>query len=98
MNTIVNLIEIIKKEFPQYISEVRGRGLFIGIDLIKNGNNLLPNKYLASNLVNNLRNKGILLSIDGPHHNVIKIKPPLPFDKSDVDFVCYEINDYLLHK
>ena len=91
-------LQKIKKEFPQYISEVRGRGLFIGIDLIKNGNNLLPNKYLALNLVNNLRNKGILLSIDGPHHNVIKIKPPLPFDKSDVDFVCYEINDYLLHK
>jgi len=88
----------IKKEFPQFISEVRGRGLFIGIDLIKNGNNLLPNKYLASDLVNNLRNKGILLSLDGPHHNVIKIKPPLPFNKNDVDFVCYEINDYLLHK
>ena len=54
--------------------------------------------YLASDLVNNLRNKGILLSVDGPYHNVIKIKPPLPFNKSDVDFVCYEINDYLLHK
>ena len=91
-------LQKIKKIFPQYISEVRGKGLFIGIDLIKNGNNLLPNKYLALDLVNNLRNRGILLSVDGPHHNVIKIKPPLPFNKSDVDFVCYEISDYLLHK
>tara|TARA_Y100000590_G_scaffold430056_1_gene543282 strand:- start:124 stop:924 length:801 start_codon:yes stop_codon:yes gene_type:complete len=95
---LLNNLKEIKKEFPQYISEVRGKGLFLGIDLIKNGNNLLPNKNLASDLINNLRHKGILLSVDGPYYNVIKIKPPLPFCKSDADFVCEEFRDYLLNK
>ena len=35
-----------------------------------------------------MRNNGILLSTDGPHDNVIKIKPPLVFNKQNVDNVC----------
>ena len=85
----------IKNKFPNLISEVRGRGLFIGIDFIYNNKSFKPNPKLASNIINTLREKGILLSTDGPYHNVIKIKPPLPFNKNDVDFVCFEIDYYL---
>ena len=85
----------LKNKFPNHISEVRGKGLFLGIDLIKKGDNFLPNYTLATKIVNQLREKGILLSIDGPFHNVIKIKPPLVFNKSNVDFVYSELNDYL---
>jgi len=85
----------IKNKFPNLISEVRGRGLFIGIDFIYNNNSFKPNPKLASNIINTLREKGILLSTDGPCNNIIKIKPPLPFNKNDVDFVCFEI-DYFL--
>ena len=85
----------IKNKYKNFISEVRGRGLFIGIDIIKDGNNLLPNDKLASNIINSLKNKGILLSTDGPYKNVIKIKPPLNFNKHNVNFVCYELDKYL---
>ena len=87
-------LNAIMKNHPNLISEVRGRGLFIGIDLVKNTNNH-PNKKLATIVINKLRNKGILLSTDGPYHNVIKIKPPLPFNKEDSDFVSYELDKVL---
>ena len=82
----------IKLKFPNFISEIRGRGLFLGIDLIKS-NNKKPNKELATLVVNIMREKGILLSTDGPYHNVIKIKPPMTFNKNNVDLVCYELNN-----
>jgi len=80
----------IKLKFPNLISEIRGRGLFLGIDLIKDKHNN-PNEKLATLIVNTMREKGILLSTDGPYHNVIKIKPPMIFNKKNVDFVCLEL-------
>ena len=90
----LNSLNFIKKNHPNLISEVRGRGLFIGIDFIKNLKNE-PNKRLALLIVSKLRNQGILLSTDGPYHNVIKIKPPLPFTKEDSDFVTQELDHVL---
>ena len=88
----------IQKKFPDYISKISGKGLFIGIDFICNGDFLLPDAKLATKLINSLRLKGILLSTDGPFNNVIKIKPPLVFNKDNVDFVCNEINEFLIHE
>ena len=88
----------IQKKFPNYISKISGKGLFIGVDLILNGDLFLPNKKLATKLINALRFKGILLSTDGPYNNVIKIKPPLVFNKDNADFVCNEIDDFLVHE
>ena len=82
----------IKSKFSKLISEVRGRGLFLGIDLINNENNL-PNEKLATLIINKMRKRGILLSTDGPYHNVIKIKPPMTFNKDNVDLVCFELNN-----
>ena len=80
----------IKLKFPKLISEIRGRGLFLGIDII-NGKNHIPNEKLANFIINKMRDKGILLSTDGPYHNVIKIKPPMTFNKKNVDLVCNEL-------
>ena len=78
----------------RYISEVRGRGLFLGIDIIQNSNVSKPNKKLAKLLINYMRNQGILLSTDGPYDNVIKIKPPLVFTKLNVDQVCKNLETF----
>tara|TARA_B100000029_G_C17602414_1_gene966274 strand:+ start:327 stop:2702 length:2376 start_codon:yes stop_codon:yes gene_type:complete len=83
----------IQKKYPYIISEVRGRGLFIGIDLINNSFNN-PNPKLANTLINKMREKGILLSTDGPYNNVIKIKPPIVFNKNDSDLLTYELNEF----
>ena len=53
-----------------------------------------PNKKLAKLLINYMRNQGILLSTDGPHDNVIKIKPPLVFTKLNVDQVCKNLETF----
>jgi 4-aminobutyrate aminotransferase-like enzyme len=65
------------------IGEVRGRGLFIGIELVKD--ELVPVASEAQTIVNQIKDKELLLSTDGSDHNVIKIKPPLVFNKKNAD-------------
>jgi 4-aminobutyrate aminotransferase-like enzyme/Ser/Thr protein kinase RdoA (MazF antagonist) len=61
----------------QLITDVRGLGLFLGFEM--------PREAEASELVNRMKDRGVLLSTDGPRHNVIKIKPPLVFSHADAD-------------
>jgi 4-aminobutyrate aminotransferase-like enzyme/Ser/Thr protein kinase RdoA (MazF antagonist) len=73
------------------IGDVRGEGLFIGIELVKDRETLEPAGEEAAAVVEAMKNRGILLSTDGPLHNVIKIKPPLVFNKDDADFLVGEL-------
>ena len=66
------------KSKHKLIGDVRGRGLFIGIELIK-GDDLSPATVEANQIINKMKDIGILLSTDGPEQNVIKIKPPMVF-------------------
>jgi 4-aminobutyrate aminotransferase-like enzyme len=66
------------------ISDVRGRGLFLGFEMRRDG---LPASAEAAGLVNRMKDQGVLLSTDGPAHNVIKIKPPMVFGRKDADTV-----------
>jgi 4-aminobutyrate aminotransferase-like enzyme len=65
------------------IGDVRGRGLFLGVELNAEAAG-------ASALVDRMKEQGILLSTDGPRHNVIKIKPPLVFDRADADVLLHQ--------
>jgi 4-aminobutyrate aminotransferase-like enzyme len=67
------------------IGDVRGQGLFIGIELVSDRETLEPAASEAAYLVERMKERGILLSTDGPFHNVIKIKPPLVFSEPDAD-------------
>ena len=67
------------------IGEVRGAGLFIGVDLIKDRVTREPNPEMGLALVNRLRDKHVLISASGPDGHVLKIRPPLPFSRSDAD-------------
>ena len=93
-NYFLKELKKIQLKYKKYISEVRGRGLFLGIDIIQNSNVSKPNKKLAKLLINYMRNQGILLSTDGPYDNVIKIKPPLVFTKLNVDQVCKNLETF----
>jgi 4-aminobutyrate aminotransferase-like enzyme len=42
-----------------------------------------------------MKERGVLLSTDGPFHNVIKIKPPLVFSERDADFLLSNLKDVL---
>jgi len=65
------------------IGDVRGSGLFLGIDLVLDRKAREPAPLQASYVVNRLRDCGILTGTDGPHHNVIKLRPPLVFSEAD---------------
>ncbi|MFC1515758.1 aminotransferase class III-fold pyridoxal phosphate-dependent enzyme [Thermodesulfobacteriota bacterium] len=67
------------------VGDVRGSGLFAGIELVRNRKTLEPAGSEASFVSDMMREHGILLGTDGPYHNVIKIRPPMPFSKSDAD-------------
>jgi 4-aminobutyrate aminotransferase-like enzyme/Ser/Thr protein kinase RdoA (MazF antagonist) len=67
------------------IGDVRGSGLFIGVELVRDRETLEPAAEEASFVANRMRELGVLLGTDGPHHNVIKIRGPMPFDRANAD-------------
>ena len=76
------------------IGEVRGRGLFIGIDLIAD-ESLTPATELASATTEALRQRGILISADGPYANVLKIKPPMVISSAQANALVDALDDAL---
>ncbi len=69
----------------EVIGDVRGSGMFLGVELVKDGTTREPATVEAEKIVNQMRDEGILLGTDGPFHNVLKIRPPMPFNQSDGD-------------
>jgi 4-aminobutyrate aminotransferase-like enzyme len=69
------------------IGDVRGSGLFLGVELVRDRETREPAGEEASFVANRMREKGILLGTDGPYHNVIKIRPPMPLDIEDADLL-----------
>ena len=90
-------LDKLQQKYP-VIGDVRGRGLFIGIDFVSDSETLQPNAEEASRVVIEMRDRGVLLSIDGPLHNVIKIKPPMVLTKQDIDMTLDLLNDVLRGK
>ena len=77
----------------EIITDVRGSGLFLGVELLRNGAPATPQ---ANRIANRMREEGILLGTDGPFHNVIKIRPPMPFSHTDADFLLTTFGDLLV--
>jgi 4-aminobutyrate aminotransferase-like enzyme/Ser/Thr protein kinase RdoA (MazF antagonist) len=64
--------------------DARGLGLFAGLELVRDRETLEPAGEQASYVANRMRERGFLLSTDGPWHNVLKLKPPLCIAKEDI--------------
>jgi 4-aminobutyrate aminotransferase-like enzyme len=69
----------------EVIGDVRGAGLFIGVEMVADRGSRLASETIATTVVNELRNRRILLSSAGPGANVLKIRPPLPFSRENAD-------------
>ncbi len=67
------------------IGDVRGSGLFLGIDLVLDATARTPATAQARYVVNRLRECGVLTGTDGPYNNVIKLRPPLIISETDAD-------------
>ncbi len=90
-----HLIESLEGLSHRLIGDVRGRGLFVGVELVGDALVRTPATAEAEFVVNRLRDRGILTGTDGPDHNVIKIRPPMPFDRFDVDLLVDHLGQTL---
>jgi len=78
----LQLLSELKAKYP-VIGDVRGNGLFLGIEFVKDPDTLEYNTELANYIKNEMRERFILVSTDGPGDNIIKMKPPLCFSKDN---------------
>jgi 4-aminobutyrate aminotransferase-like enzyme/Ser/Thr protein kinase RdoA (MazF antagonist) len=77
------------------IGDVRGRGLFLGVELVTDRTTKDPAGALASYVSNRLRDHRILIGTDGPFDNVLKIRPPLTISATDCDLLLARLDDIL---
>ena len=84
----------LKQHYP-IIGHIRGSGLFLGIELIRNIKTLEPADIETEYIVERMKQQGILLSIEGPLHNVLKVKPPIIFTRKHVDLFMDALEDIL---
>ncbi|ANH06809.1 aminotransferase class III-fold pyridoxal phosphate-dependent enzyme [Shinella sp. HZN7] len=67
------------------IGDVRGLGLFLGIELVTDRRTKAPATEFARAVSNGARRRGVLMGTEGPHDNVLKMRPPMIFSKRDAD-------------
>lgn len=67
------------------IGDVRGCGLFFGAEMVLDRTSKAPAAAYVKRLVNVMRENGVLLNFLGIHYNVLKMRPPLPFSRDNVD-------------
>jgi 4-aminobutyrate aminotransferase-like enzyme len=77
------------------IGHVRGLGLFVGVELVRDRATLEPAAEEAAYIALRMREHGILISTDGPLHNVLKLKPPLCFSAENADRVVATLDKIL---
>ena len=91
---LIARLKVLQEKYA-LLGDVRGSGLFLGLDLVLNTETRDPAPKQASYVVNRLRERGILTGTDGPHHNVIKLRPPLIFSKADADLFVATLDEIL---
>lgn len=77
------------------IGDVRGHGLFVGAELIRNKETLEPAVPEIDEIVEKMKERGFLISTDGPLYNVLKIKPPMVFNKENADALVKNLDEVL---
>ena len=74
---------------------MRGRGLFLGVDLVTDRGSRKPATAAAQQVKNYLRERRVLIGTDGPHDNVLKIRPPMTFDGDAADRLLATLDEAL---
>lgn len=77
------------------IGDVRGYGLFVGVELVKDRTTKEPALPEIDHIVQQMKERGFLLSTDGPLHNVLKIKPPMVFSKDNASAMVQHLDEAL---
>ncbi|KAK4883323.1 hypothetical protein RN001_006642 [Aquatica leii] len=83
------------KNKHEVVGDVRGAGLFVGVELVTDRNKKTPATKIASYVVKRMKEEKVLVSSDGPDENVIKFKPPMVFNKQDADVLVSTLDKVL---
>jgi 4-aminobutyrate aminotransferase-like enzyme len=75
------------------IGDVRGRGLFFAVEMVKDRATQEPAGAETKRIVNGMRERGVLISRIGPHDNILKIRPPMPFSTENADLLLKTLDD-----
>lgn len=81
---LVENLRSLAQQYPR-IGDVRGKGLFYGLEIIKEPGSIEADRKLAKSIAEGMREAGVLLSTTGPFNNVVKIRPPMVFSKANAD-------------
>jgi 4-aminobutyrate aminotransferase-like enzyme/Ser/Thr protein kinase RdoA (MazF antagonist) len=81
-------------EHHESIADVRGAGLMIGVELVNTGPRT-PAPDLTDEVINRMKDRGVLVGITGPHTNVIKIRPPLVLSREEADAIVAAVDESL---
>ncbi|OQV24479.1 Alanine--glyoxylate aminotransferase 2-like [Hypsibius exemplaris] len=82
---LTGLIALQKKH--RQIGDVRGKGLFLGIEIVSDRVKRIPDACTAHLIIMAMRARNVILSVEGPADNVVKIKPPMCFTTANVDLL-----------
>jgi len=77
------------------IGDVRGRGLFFAVEMVRDRKTREPAGPETKRIVNGMRERGVLISRIGPHDNILKIRPPMPFNTENADLLLQTLDDVM---
>ncbi|RZS79193.1 hydroxylysine kinase /5-phosphonooxy-L-lysine phospho-lyase [Phyllobacterium myrsinacearum] len=75
------------------IGDVRGQGLFLGIELVTDRKSKEPATQIARAINNGARERGVLMGTEGPHDNILKLRPPMIFSRANADYLIDVLED-----
>ncbi|KAJ9598916.1 hypothetical protein L9F63_026549 [Diploptera punctata] len=93
-NHLLNLLRQLQQKYS-IIGDVRGVGLFTGIELVKDRETRIPATAEAQHIISRMKEEYILVSSDGPDRNVLKLKPPMVFTHENADHFVKMLDEVL---
>ena len=93
-NQLINGLKGLQKKHS-LIGDVRGYGLFIGLDLVTDLASREPATAVADYVKNRMREHRILMGTEGPADNILKIRPPLTIEEADVNMILSVMDQVL---
>lgn len=89
---LLKALKEVQKRHPESVGDVRGAGLFLGFEFVKNDGNKTPDKNMALNVIAMLRDEHILTSVIGHYGNILKLRPPMVFSENDIDWFATSLD------
>jgi 4-aminobutyrate aminotransferase-like enzyme len=80
------------------IGDIRGTGLFIAVELVKDRESRQPATAYTADVVNGLKQRGVLTGSIGPDDNILKLRPPMVFSKENADYMLGILDETLLSR